>query len=161
MATHAVATGIVTTANTNTSTSLTSVANTSGITVGMAVTGAGIPNGTTVSSISGTTVTLSAAATATAAGVQVAFTWSLTAVKHAPANVLAPTDLAAIAQAIKDDVNVSHPTSPGAYTFDGLLFVPNRGVLQVRPGDVVAVDSRGWPILLSADAITNGEWSFV
>jgi hypothetical protein len=88
-------------------------------------------------------------------------TSSLTAVAHAPANVLAPADLATIAQTIKDDLNPAHPVLPGAYAWTGQLFVPRRGVLLVYPGDVVAVDSRGWPILLSADTVAHGPWSFV
>jgi hypothetical protein len=46
------------------------------------------------------------------------------------------------------------------------LFVPNRGVLRLFPGDVVAIDNLGgtnvgWPILVSADAIAHGSWTFV
>ncbi len=48
------------------------------------------------------------------------------------------------------------PILPNAFTTDGHLYVPNRGVLQVLPGDYVAVDANGWPILLSANAITGG-----
>ncbi|HEY0110941.1 MAG TPA: hypothetical protein VGB67_14980, partial [Fibrella sp.] len=44
---------------------LTSVANTAGLAVGQTVTGTGIPAGTTITAISGTTVTLSANATST------------------------------------------------------------------------------------------------
>jgi hypothetical protein len=80
-------------------------------------------------------------------------------------------DFAAIANAIKDDYY--HGTSlmptppattrifPGAFTRAGQLFIPNRGVLQVKPGDVVAVDATGWPILISAFAIASGstEWA--
>jgi hypothetical protein len=48
------------------------------------------------------------------------------------------------------------PLMPGAITTDGRLFVPNRGVLQIKPGDYIAVDANGWPILLSANAISGG-----
>ena len=48
------------------------------------------------------------------------------------------------------------PTSEGV----GLLNVPNRGVLKVLYGDVVAYDSQGWPILVSSYSITNGPWTF-
>lgn len=44
---------------------------------------------------------------------------------------------------------------------NGLLFIPNRGVLRALPGDWVGVDTRGWPILLSNDTITNGPWTHV
>jgi len=45
---------------------------------------------------------------------------------------------------------------PGAYEFQGnsgLLHVPRRGVLKVLPGDYVAYDASGWPILVSGGAI--------
>jgi len=47
---------------------------------------------------------------------------------------------------------------PGAWEFEGLLYVPNRGVLKVFPGDYVGVDSQGWPILVSANSIANAAW---
>lgn len=65
---------LTTTGNTNTSTSLTSVANTSGLAVGQPVAGLGIPSGTVITAISGSTVTISNAATATATGVSLFFT---------------------------------------------------------------------------------------
>ena len=68
-------------------------------------------------------------------------------------------DIAAIQQAILDDINVAHPVWPGAFSNNGLLFVPNRGVLKIFPGDWVCVDNRGWPILLSADTLANGNWT--
>lgn len=72
---------------------------------------------------------------------------------------LPPADVATIAQAILDDVNPAHPILPGAFTPGGLLEIPNRGILKIKPGDWVGVDSRGWPILLSADTIANGNWT--
>lgn len=71
----------------------------------------------------------------------------------------AAADVAAIAQAIKDDVNVAHPIWPGAFSLNGNLFIPNRGVLKILPGDYVGVDSTGWPILVSAHAIAAGPWT--
>lgn len=65
--------GRATTADTNTSDQLTNIADTTNIVAGWKVEGTGIPAGTTVSSIVGTTVTLSQAATATAVGVAVTF----------------------------------------------------------------------------------------
>jgi hypothetical protein len=52
-------------------------------------------------------------------------------------------------------------TYPGAFARMGLLYVPNRGVLKVLPGDYVGVDASGWPILVSAEAIayTGTSWS--
>lgn len=65
----------------------------------------------------------------------------------------AAADFASIALAIKDDQNVAHPVWPGAFVQAGLLYVPNRGVLKVLPGDYVGVDAKGWPILVSAYSI--------
>lgn len=40
------------------------------------------------------------------------------------------------------------------------LTIPNRGTLKVLPGDVVAYDSSGWPILVSKEAIAwlGSQW---
>ncbi len=77
-----------------------------------------------------------------------------------PAQVAA--DIAAIANAIKDDINNLHPIWPGAWSQAGTLFIPNRGTLKVLPGDYVAVDATtGWPILLSARAVASGPWTHV
>ena len=84
---------------------------------------------------------------------------SLTAVLFSQGQNLSDADLAAIQGSIKDDQNVAHPVTTGGFVRNGLLFVPNRGVLKVLPNDFVGVDSRGWPILLSADTIANGPWS--
>lgn len=76
-------------------------------------------------------------------------------------------DLASLAARILDDQSkdsgqlaVVAPSAkniwPGAFNSAGLLYIPNRGVLQVLPGDYVAVDANGWPILLSANAIAGG-----
>ena len=71
---------------------------------------------------------------------------------------MAPADLAALVNAIKDDLNVAHPVYPGAYSTLDLLYVPNRGVLKVLPGDFVGVDSQGWPILVSANSAASAAW---
>ena len=47
---------------------------------------------------------------------------------------------------------------PGGFEFQGgsgLLYVPRRGVLQVLPGDYVAYDPNGWPILVAGGSITT------
>lgn len=67
-------------------------------------------------------------------------------------------DQATICNAIKDDLNVTHPRVPGAFQA-GMLMIPNRGVLRVLPGDYVGVDDEGWPILVSAYSIANGNWT--
>jgi hypothetical protein len=72
---------------------------------------------------------------------------------------LSAADIAAIANIIKDDTTGLHPIFPGAFAQTGLLFVPNRGVLKVLPGDYVGVDSQGWPILVSKNSIANAAWT--
>jgi hypothetical protein len=78
------------------------------------------------------------------------------AYSQAPA-VLSNADLATIQDAIKDDLNTSHPVMPKYFVREGLLFIPNRqAAIKILPGDVVCVTSRGWPILISRDEITSG-----
>lgn len=85
---------------------------------------------------------------------------SLTAKKFLPGygSGISAADLAAINALIKDDLNVAHPLIPSSFTIDGQLFVPNRGILKVLPGDWVGVDSQGFPILVSANSIANAAW---
>jgi hypothetical protein len=68
-------------------------------------------------------------------------------------------DVAQLTNAIKDDINPAHPIMPTAWSQAGVLYVPNRGILKVLPGDWVAVDSQGWPILVSANSVANGPWT--
>lgn len=70
-----------------------------------------------------------------------------------------PADIASIANAIKDDLINGNPIYPGAYSQMDLLYVPNRGILKVLPGDYVGVDNKGWPILVSANSIATGAWT--
>lgn len=77
-------------------------------------------------------------------------------------------DLASIAAAILDDQSSpmgqlanaapsAKPIFPGAFNpFYNTLMIPNRGVLKILPGDYIAIDANGWPILLSANAIAGG-----
>ena len=92
-------------------------------------------------------------------------TTTLTAVAFAKS--LSAADIASIANAILDDRSQAgqqpanaapsaKPIWPGAFTLSGQLVIPNRGILQVLPGDYVAVDANGWPILVSANAIAGG-----
>ena len=68
-------------------------------------------------------------------------------------------DIAAIAQHILNDQVNTHPIWPEAWANSGLLFVPNRGILQALPGDYVAYDpATGWPILLSKRAAAGANW---
>lgn len=73
---------------------------------------------------------------------------------------LAAADIATIANGILDDQINSHPIWPGAFSQAGRLYVPNRGVLTILPGDFVAFDTQtGWPILVSARAAAaNPSW---
>jgi hypothetical protein len=68
-------------------------------------------------------------------------------------------DQATLNNAILDDLNVAHPRVRGAFDSQGLLTIPNRGILKVLPGDYVGVDDQGWPILVSAYSIANGLWT--
>lgn len=64
------------------------------------------------------------------------------------AGAMSDADIATIANAIINDVDP--PAGwPGAFSRLGLLYVPNRGVLKVQPGDWVMVDAAGWPILVA------------
>jgi hypothetical protein len=47
-----------------------------------------------------------------------------------------------------------------AYVKQGVLIIPNRGRLQLVPGDFVCWDTTtGWPIVVSGDAAANGPYS--
>ena len=49
-----------------------------------------------------------------------------------------------------------------AYVQTGILFIPNRGRLQLTSGDIVCWDTTtGWPFVLSGDAIANGPYHLV
>lgn len=71
---------------------------------------------------------------------------------------MTPADVATLNNAIKDDLNVAHPKWPGAFSSNGILYIPNRGSLKILPGDYVGVDDQGWPILVSAYSIANSTW---
>jgi len=73
-------------------------------------------------------------------------------------------DIADINQAILDDVNPRHPVAQiggsGGFVREGMLYVPNRGVLTLRDGDVVALDvTSGQVILLTAYGLSAGPWT--
>jgi hypothetical protein len=80
---------------------------------------------------------------------------------------MAVADYATVAAAIKRDghnPNVSgsasgpQPPIGVAFQRSGVLIVPERGVLRLFPGDYVALDATGWPILLSARAAASASW---
>jgi hypothetical protein len=70
-----------------------------------------------------------------------------------------PGNMRFITSRIRDDRISGFPLFPGAFSNTGILTIPNRGVLQVFPGDVIATDSvTGWPVLISAAAVAGGQW---
>ena len=73
-------------------------------------------------------------------------------------NDLIPADVASLIVAIKNDQVNTNPIWGGAYAQQGLLSIPNRGVLKCLPGDFIGFDASGWPILLSAVAAANANW---
>lgn len=86
---------------------------------------------------------------------------SLTALQFFPgygaSAAMAPADIATVANGIKNDQVNGQPIFPNAFSSNGLLYVPNRGVLQMLPGDWVAYDTQsGWPVLISKLAMTVG-----
>jgi len=82
-------------------------------------------------------------------------------------NEVIPVDVASLNVAIKNDlINggsiASLPIWGGAYSQSNLLSIPNRGVLKLYPGDVVAWDTQtGWPILVSGLAAANAGYTYV
>ena len=90
-------------------------------------------------------------------------TTTLTAVKFLPGygSGVSTSDVAAICALIKDDLKVAHPLIPGSFDMSvSRLYIPNRGVLKVLPGDYIGVDETGWPILVSKHGITDGSTSW-
>ena len=87
---------------------------------------------------------------------------TLTALPFSRGLDMADADIATIANGILNDQNVARPIFPGAWARTGLLYIPNRGVLQALPGDYVAFDSAtGWPILVSKAAAAGAGWVHV
>ena len=89
---------------------------------------------------------------------------SLTALTFQPGygSGMATADVATIAQLIKGDQGNAHAVWREAFSYNGILYLPNRGQIKILPGDVVAVDTAtGWPILVSKRAIAAGPWHFV
>jgi hypothetical protein len=78
-------------------------------------------------------------------------------------SVLSAADLATINQHILDDQATAHPVAHysgiGGFVREGLLYVPNRGVLKCLPGDYIAYDpATGFPILVGALAAAGASW---
>ena len=73
-------------------------------------------------------------------------------------------DIANLTNLILDDLNPTHPIKPGAWSNNGILFIPNRlgGFVAMQPGDTLAVDLNGWPIIVSAQSLGAGNaWTYV
>ena len=71
-----------------------------------------------------------------------------------------PGNMRFMTRRIQDDSINGFPLFPGAFSNTVLLTIPNRGILQVKPGDVIATDTQtGWPILISAAAAAGGGWT--
>lgn len=125
-------TGILCTATTAGTNTITAVTRVSGgqiasIQVGALVLsdrGDILPGTFVASRVSGTSFTLSQNAVSTAAGVRIAF------------------------------INGSQIGTSTHLGYDGILSLPGgRGNVIIRPGDVIAIDSTGWPIVVSAASI--------
>jgi hypothetical protein len=87
-------------------------------------------------------------------------TTSLVSLAWNPASL--PADVATIAAHILGQTNPAHPISPGAFSKAGRLHFPGRqGFLLLQPGDVVAYDHFGWPIVVSNQSIAEGSTSWV
>ena len=83
---------------------------------------------------------------------------SLTALKFSAGADMADPDIASIRALILDDLlGAFGRVVPEGFSRNGLLIVPNRGVLKVLPGDWVMCDQNsGWCILVSANVIGRG-----
>lgn len=88
-------------------------------------------------------------------------TTSLSALLFKPGlSTMNAADVATLCNAIRGQ-NANQPRTNGYFTTEGLLHLPGgRGIVQVMPGDYVAVDvTSGWPILVSSYAIGAGPWT--
>lgn len=85
---------------------------------------------------------------------------TLTALPYLPGygSGMSAADIATIAEAILNDQINTNPIFPGAFSANGLLYVPNRGVLKILNGDFVGVDGTGWPVLVSKTAAASASW---
>jgi hypothetical protein len=97
------------------------------------------------------TKTLGTVGTTTLTAVQIPPTYNAT-----PA--IAQADWATMMTSIFDDSRnpqqlLNQQVLNEAFQRSGLLYVPNRGVLRCLPGDWVAVDGNGWPILVGYQSL--------
>lgn len=79
-------------------------------------------------------------------------------------NPMSPVaDSAAIAELIvRQAAGFRTGIIPGGFSKGGRLQLPGkRGVIFLEPGDYVAVDHNGWPIVVSKESIADGSSSWV
>ena len=89
------------------------------------------------------TKTVGTAATTTLVAVQIPPSYNATP-------YVSDTDWATIQNSILSDGGNLHPIVPGAFTRQGMLYLPqHRGAIKLMPGDWVAVDPNGWPVVIS------------
>lgn len=68
----------------------------------------------------------------------------------------AAADIAQIANNIKGQNSVGR-IAPGAFSRNGRVHFPGRhGFVLMLPGDYVAYDGAGWPVIVSSWSIANG-----
>ena len=86
-------------------------------------------------------------------------TTTLNALAWNPASPVA--DIASIAAHIKSQDAINALVNQGMFSQPGRLFFPGReGFVNLLPGDYVAYDLVGWPIVVSAYSIANsGGWT--
>ena len=73
---------------------------------------------------------------------------------------ISDADFAAINNSIFDDERnpqqlLNQQIINGSFSRNGLLIIPNRGVLKVKGGDWIAVDPNGWPILIGRESLAK------
>lgn len=81
----------------------------------------------------------------------------LSAIQWSP--TMSQADIAAFNALVKDDVNVTHPAIPNSFVLQGLLVIPNRLMVRLRPSDWVVLDpATGFPFVLSNRAMSGANW---
>jgi microcystin-dependent protein len=134
----------VTTVNASTS---ATVASASGLFVGMYIVSTNIPTGTTVTAISGTTVTMSNAATAGAAGVAARF--SVVADAQVPGSAGGDEGVTLTTQGLPTHTHTGTTSTNGAHTHNynfpstSPSFTPGAGNGLIGPGVATATTSAG------------------
>lgn len=72
-------------------------------------------------------------------------------------NAMSPVASVATIAANITGQNAKHTISPGAFGKMGRLHFPSRrGFIWLNPGDVVAYDNYGWPVVVSSQSIAQG-----